>query len=75
MSLANMRKNAKENIEEERRKISQYQAIIDREELKAVAVAKEARDLQRQAETLEMEAASMLDNAAKLEAEADRCST
>ena len=72
MSLANMRKRAKENIEEERRKISQYQAIIDREELKAVAVAKEARDLQRQAETLEMEAASMLDNAAKLEAEADR---
>ena len=71
MSLANMRKRAKENIEEERRKISQYQAIIDKEELKAVAVAKEARDLQRQAETLEMEAASMLDNAAKLEAEAD----
>ena len=66
-----MRKRAKDNIEEERRKISQYQAIIDKEELKAVAVAKEARDLQRQAETLEMEAASMLDNAAKLEAEAD----
>ena len=71
MSLANMRKRAKDNIEEERRKISRYQAIIDKEELKAVAVAKEARDLQRKAETLEMEAASMLDNAAKLEAEAD----
>ena len=66
-----MKKHAEENIEADRRKISQYQAIIDREELKAVAVAKEARDLQRQAETLEMEAASMLDNAAKLEAEAD----
>ena len=71
MSLANMRKRAKDNIEEERRKISRYQAIIDREELKAVGVAKEAQDLQRQAETLELEAASMLDNAAKLEAEAD----
>ena len=71
MSLANMRKRAKENIEEERRKISQYQAIIDREELKAVGVAKKAQDLQRQAEALEMEAAFMLDNAAKLEAEAD----
>ena len=40
-----------------------------------MTVAREARDLQRHAETLEMEAATMLDNAAKLEAEADRCST
>ena len=66
-----MKKNAQENIKTEQRKISQYQAIIDREELKAVAVAKEARDLQRQAETLEAEAVAMLDNAAKLETEAD----
>ena len=51
--MANMRKNAKDNIETEQRKISQYQAIIEREELKAVAVAKEARDLQKQAETLD----------------------
>ena len=73
LSLANMRKNAKDNIEAEQRKISQYQAIIEREELKAVAVAKEARDLQRQAETLEAEVAAMLDDATKLEAEAIRC--
>ena len=73
LSLANMRKNAQDNIETEQRKISQYQAIIEREELKAVAVAKEARDLQRRAETLEAEAAAMLEDAAKLEEEAIRC--
>ena len=37
-----------------------------------MTVAREARDLQRQAATLELEAVSMLANAAKLEAKADR---